>query len=301
MSTLDIDKDKMIELLLKDNKVNVVRNAILKNDYDSMIQQERLNYLTDEELYNLAKDEDELVLVMMKYFANSRLIDIIINDFIDYERVIKLFINKYMDEIMPAHLEKLIKYPKYKECIMDNIDKANKEATIFLHKNKMIVNTTQKQFSIILPQSIIDADLKTLNLNNICIVSYERKFTPEELEYAIEKIFATNIDLHMKGYIDSILQSQDVPTYYLQKMIKEWTYTPDELWFERLLKHQNLDGVIDYILDNYRLEKDTIAIILGNNKTSPKKLLRLYKDYFDLIVKIQSKALPVLDCHLHMC
>lgn len=301
MDFLDINKEDMIKLLLDDNKINVVREAVMSGNYSDMIKKERLNYCTDEELYDLANEEENLLLVLLKYDANEKLINLIINDFIEYENVIRIFIFNNMNKLNPKHLEKLIKYPKYREFISDNLKYANRESTIFLYKNKMIPVPTQEQLSVILPDSFVGADIRTLSLNNICVASYERMFTPDELDYAINRIFDTNIDLYMKGHIDSLLQSQDIPDYFLKKMVMEWDYTPDELWFERMLRCQNLDSVIDYILDNYNLKKDAIKLIITNNRTSPKKLIRLYKDYYDLIVESGSKTLPVLDCHLHMC
>lgn len=301
MDFLDIDKEDMIKLLLDDNKINIVRDAVMSDNYSDFIKKERLNYCTDEELQKIAKDEETLLSVLLNYDPSDKLIDLIISDFIEYESAIRIFILHYMKKLNPSHLEKLIKYPRYKELISDNLESANKKSTIFLYKNDMIPMPTQEQLNDILPSKFIDADIKKLSINNICVVSYERKFTLDELEYAINRIFDTNIDLYMKGNIDCLIQSQEIPDYYLKKMVMEWDYTPDELWFERLLDCQNLDSVIDYILDNFNLKKDAIKLIITNNRTSPKKLIRLYKDYYDLIVESGSKTLPVLDCHLHMC
>lgn len=301
MDFLDINKEDMIELLLNDNKVNVVRNAVMSDDYTGMIKRERLNYCTEEELILISQDEENLLLVLLKYDASDKLIDLVINNFIEYENVIKFFINSYMKRLNPTHLEKLIRYPKYKEWISDNLKEANDKATLFLYKNKMIPVPTQEQLAVILPDNFVGTDIRTLSLNSICIASYEKKFTEEELDYAINKIFETNIDLYMKGHIDSLLQSQAIPDCYLKKMVMEWDYNTSELWFKRMLSNQKLDSVIDYILDNFNLNKDAISLIIENNKTSPQKLIRLYKDYSDLIITSGSKTLPVLDCHLHMC
>lgn len=301
MDFLDINKDDMIDLLLNDNKIDVVRKAVIDDDYSNMIKRERLNYCTDEELLSIAKDEETLLQTLIKYDPSEKLIDLIVNDFIEYENAIKFFINNFMKKLSPANLEKLLKYTKYKELISDNIKTANNEAIVFLYKNDMIPTPTQEQLSIILPDRFQNVDIKTLSVNNMCIASYDRKFTEEELEYAINKILETKIDLYMKGSIDCLIHSQDIPDYYLNKMVKEWEYNISELWFKRLLTHQKLDSVIDYILENNKLNKDIICLIIKNKKTSPKKLIGLYKDYCGLILESGSKTLPVLDCHLHMC
>lgn len=301
MDFLNIDKESLIENLIRDNKINVVREAVVNNDYEQMIKNERLNYCTEDELMKILSTEDNLISVMENYRLNSCIILRIFKDYLNYSKAVKKIIVDYIEILEPQHFELLIENPKYKSTIIEHNKKANYESTIYLSKKNMITAATSRQTAIIVGEKYINVDVRNLEYSKVLAAAYVNKFSKDDLEYVINMILGYKEDLKYKGGMDTILHTQEVPDKYLEKIVKEWEYTSDEPWFGRLLAHQKLDAIIDYILENVKLREKEIILILENKKTSPRKLIRLYEKYADIINTINPSRLPVLDCHSHMC
>ena len=301
MDFLKIETKDLIKLLLEDYKVNVVREAIMKDDYDSMIKAERLNYCTEEELSSICADINTVMYVLSEYKINIQIIEIFLDNFMENSKVVEAILDKYIDVLMPKHFELLIKNLKYKSWISSNISKVNDESTIYLHGKSMIPRANPRQTTLIVEHGMKDASVYNLKLDEIYVLSYIKIFDEEELRYILDKIFDLKVDLLMKGYIEDLMRTQTIPKDILYKVVTQWTYDCDETWFKKMLSSQNLDGVIDYILDNVPLTKDSIWCILKNKNTSTKKLGRIYDKYMELVVECNPVKLPILECNVHMC
>lgn len=300
MDFLNIDTNTMIDILIKDNKINVVREAILKENFDELIQNERLNYCTDEELAEITENETNLINVISKYKLNEKIITMVLENFIEYTTAIKSIINEYMEILKPQHFEAILKNAKLKSVVMENSLRANDESVIYLHSKNMIPMADERQLAVIVNNDFKNPDIKTLTMEEIFVVAYIKKFTKEELDFVLDKIFEFTSDLQLKGSMDMMLQTQSIPDDVLVKIVTEWEWDLDDTWFYRMLIHQNLDSVIDYILDKGNLSEEAIVHIISNDKTSTKKLIRLYEKYSDIIIGMNPSKLPVLDCHSHM-
>lgn len=300
MDFLNIDTNTMIDILIKDNKIDVVREAVLKENFDELIQNERLNYCTDEELAKITENETNLINVISKYKLNEKIITMVLENFIEYTTAIKSIINEYMEILKPQHFEAILKNAKLKSVVMENSLRANDESVIYLHSKNMIPMADERQLAVIVNNDFKNPDIKTLTMEEIFVVAYIKKFTKEELDFVLDKIFEFTSDLQLKGSMDMMLQTQSIPDDVLVKIVTEWEWDLDDTWFYRMLIHQNLDSVIDYILDKGNLSEEAIVHIISNDKTSTKKLMRLYEKYSDIIIGMNPSKLPVLDCHSHM-
>lgn len=300
MDFLNIDTNTMIDILIKNNKIDVVREAILKENFDELIQNERLNYCTDEELAKITENETNLINVISKYKLNEKIITMVLENFIEYNTAIKSIINEYMEILKPQHFEAILKNTKLKSVVMENSLRANDESVIYLHSKNMIPMADERQLAVIVNNDFKNPDIKTLTMEEIFVVAYIKKFTKEELDFVLDKIFEFTSDLQLKGSMDMMLQTQSIPDDVLVKIVTEWEWDLDDTWFYRMLIHQNLDSVIDYILDKGNLSEEAIVHIISNDKTSTKKLMRLYEKYSDIIIGMNPSKLPVLDCHSHM-
>ena len=88
MDFLEINKEMFISMLLADDKINKVREAIISSNYDGMFRCERLNYCSKEELLAIVKSKDKLKYVVDNYKLNDEIIDMIIEHHIDDEDMI---------------------------------------------------------------------------------------------------------------------------------------------------------------------------------------------------------------------
>lgn len=300
MDFLNIDTNTMIDILVKDNKINVVREAILNENLDELIKNERLNYCTDEEFAEITRNETNLMNVMAEYRLNEKIITMIVENFIEYTTAIKFIVNEYMEILQPKHFEAILKNAKLKSVVVENNLRANDESLIYLHSKNMIPMLDERQSTVIVNNDFKNPDIKTLTMEEIFVVAYIKKLTKDELDFVLSKIFEYTSDLELKGSMDMMLHTQSIPDDVLVKIVTEWEWDLDDTWFYRMLIHQNLDAVIDYILDKGNLSKEAIVHIVGNKKTSTKKLMRLYENYSDIIIGMNPSRLPVLDCHSHM-
>lgn len=297
---LTMDVDKLIKLLIADNKISKVREAVMSNGYKQLMYEERLNYCSKEELKAIVEAEN-IASIMMEYDFNDEIIDYIIDKFPENIEFVKKMINVYVHKLKPKHVDILFTNAKIRNCILNYQGRLSDETCIYLHGKGLLKNLTYHQKDIIVTNSKKGYDIKSLKLDEITAITYNQKFTPEEVRIVLDMIFSLDMkyDLKPKGYMEMILSTQDVPDDALVKIITEWKYDMNEEIIESLLRKQNLDAVLDYILDNNDINMKTVKSILSNSKTSTKKLSRLYEKYSSLIVSSNPKKLPILECHIH--
>lgn len=321
MDLLKIEKNLLIKKLLEDNKVDVVRNAILSQDYDSMIKKERLNYCSDKELIKIVKDKSLLAFVINNYTLNDKIIDMIVDECFEDNNIISLLIVKFLNKIYPKHLDSLLKKMKYRKLILENNNKLNDESVIYLHSKNMLKKLESEQMLVVAINSLKDANPINVSGDKGCFLPYIKKYSDEEIEKVLLEIFeydnVADGDLYKKGYLDNLVGTQKLPAYAISKVVREWDYNVDEPWFEKILLFQNLEGILDYILENKKLTDNSIFYIINNKKTPKRELCRFYETHAKLIVEASihrglsknkknmnlelSSALPVLDCHNHLC
>lgn len=320
MDFLEINKDTFISMLLADNKLNKVREAIISGNYDTMFRSERLNYCSKEELLEIVKNKDKLKYILDNYTLNDDIIDIILKYNINDESVISCIIEKYTNKLYPKHLEIMLKTIKYKKMILENKSELNDKSIIYLHSNNVLKKLDTAQVQIVLMNNLKDATAFDVVGDEMHFLPLMKKYSKEELDKVLSDIFKydnpIDKDLYKKGLLDNLTGTQKLPDDVIKKVVTEWEYNTDETWFEKLLLFQNLEHVLDYILDNKELTTLLIVYII-NNKSTPKRVLcRLYDTYGDIIVKASvqknfpgskkrlafdsSLAIPVLDCHSHM-
>ena len=300
MDFLEIDKDELMRKLIEDKKIDVVRNAIIDNDYENMIKNEMLNYCTDEELTVLAKDEDSFLDLMDKYSLNNKMIDIAIEKFSENTRVLKSIISEYTSHIKPNQLKILLNKDKLLKTIDELKDSFSDECYTLLIKNKLIKKRSNRQIVLEMDEELKNRDVREMPLNYLATLVYRRKFTEEEVDIAIDRLFKDNRELILKGNMDALLSEQEIPNDILIKITKEWKCRSDASWFKNMLKAQNLDCVFDYILKNVQLTGINKILLVENKKTSIKNLMRLYDIDISRVLESDSTKLPILDCHIHM-
>ena len=298
---LTMDIDDLIKLLIADNKINAVREAVISDGYKQLMHKERLNYCTKEELMEIIKDEN-VMSIMVEYEFNDEIIDCIVDEFPENMEIVKKMVSVYVHKLKPRHIDILFTNVKIKNLILSHQARLCDETCIYLHSKGLLKNLTYHQKDIIVSDSKKDCDIKSLKLVEITAITYNKTFTPEEVDIVLDMIFSLDMkyDLKTKGNMEMILSTQEVPDYALKKIITEWKYDLSEPVIESLLKKQKLDTVLDYILDNHTVGAKTVECILNNSKTSTKKLSRLYEKYSSQIVSSNPKKLPVLECHIHM-
>lgn len=320
MDFLEIKKEVFIPMLIADNKINKVREAVISNDYHTMFRSERLNYCSKEELLDIVQNKDKLSYVLDNYLLNDNIIDIVVEHYINDEQVISFIIRKYTNMLYPKHLEIMLKTIKYKKMILECKAELNKDCIIYLHSNNMLKKLGAEQVVMVVMNNLKDATAFDAVGDDMHFLPYMKKYSKEELDKVLSDIFnydnPLDKDLYKKGLLDNLTGTQTLPNEVIEKVVMEWEYNIDEPWFEKLLLFQNLEHVLDYILENKELTDLSIVYIM-NNKNTPKRILcRLYDRYGEIIVKASiqkdypgkkkriafnsSSAIPVLDCHSHI-
>lgn len=320
MDFLEIKKEVFIPMLIADNKINKVREAVISNNYDAMFRSERLNYCSKEELLEIVQNKDKLNFVLDNFLLNDNIIDIIVDHHINDEGIISFVIRKYSNRLYPKHLEIMLKTIKYKKMILECKSELNKECIIYLHSNNMLKKLGAEQVVMVVMNNLKDATAFDAVGDDMHFLPYMKKYSKEELDKVLSDVFEydnpLDKDLHKKGLLDNLTGTQKLPDDVVKKVVMEWDYNIDEPWFEKLLLFQNLESVLNYILDNKELTDLSIVYIM-NNKNTPKRILcRLYDTYGEIIVKASiqkdfpggkkkiafnsSSAIPVLDCHSHI-
>jgi len=320
MDFLEINKDVFISMLLADDKMNKVREAIISSNYDGMFRDERLNYCSTKELLEIVKSKDKLKYVLDNYNLNNDIIDMIIDQHIADEDIMLCIIRKYSNKLYPKHLERMLITIKYKKQILEYKEELNEECIIYLHSNNMLKKLGPKEVTMVLMNNLKDATAFDVVGEEIHFLPHIKKYTKEELDKVLSDIFEydnpLDKDLYKKGLIDNLTGTQKLPDEVIKKIVMEWEYNIDEPWFEKLLLFQNLEPVFDYILENKQLTSLSIVYMMNNKSTSKRVLCRLYDTYGDVIVKASmqnnflgskkrivfesSLAVPVLDCHSHI-
>lgn len=298
---LKIENEEMIKLLLDSNRIDAVRKAVLNNSFDEMIKDERLNFCSDSELREIARNQSILLEVMENYKITEKLIDIIIFEFSDYSQAIKIIISNHITLLKPKHFEVLLKNIRYKALIVDNMKYVLGESLIYLNEKGILYSPTYEQVAVKYGYEVEKTDVRYMTMEELNVVAFVEKFTDEELRFVLDKIFNCKTELEVVGYMHTMLQSQKVPDEYLIKIVTEWDISQGGGWFENMLIHQNLDSVIDYILENKKLTKEEALYVIENTKTSTRKLSGLYRQYSNIIKMANPKRIPVLDVHYHMC
>lgn len=298
MQILDTKDEDFITALIEDNKIDVIRECICIGRYDLLEKREGLNYISDEKLNELI-DSDLLNEVIDKYSYNDRFIEFMISRLPESKENIKLMLEKNIQYFYPKHFEKILEYRDIRKIIKDNIDNLNNESVLFLVDNRVIDTKSPEHVCLIMENKMYGKSVFNKNMRDITMIAFYRQLSSEELDYVINKIMGYDSELEKQGNMLNLAQCQELPVNILKDILEHWVYKSTSMLFKNIVKYQNLDEVLDYILENVDLDETALNCIINNPKTSTRILAKMYDICPELVIKNSPSNLPVLDCHIH--
>lgn len=301
MSTFNLcmDKDSFISILIKNNRIDTVREIVVSDSFTTVFKRERLNYCSESELRYILEDERFFLKVLDEYALSPKMLDLIFeSDYLNRSSK-KAVIEQYFQKLKPNHVETMLSDRDYMDLIVkqDNLDPYTQ---IFLNNKGMLKKLSLEALSIRSIESNKNVDIKSIDsIKRIVVSCYARKWSEEEVVVAVEKILALPEEFESQGYMDNLMNKQLIPDKYLMKMLIEWDYDGREEWFLKMLSYQKLDNIIDIIVDNVELTDEAVVRIFSNKNTSTSTLARLYEKYESVVLSSKIVMLPILDIHKH--
>lgn len=301
MSTFNLcmDKDSFISILIKNNRIDTVREIVVSDSFTTVFKRERLNYCSESELRYILEDERFFLKVLDEYALSPKMLDLIFeSDYLNRSSK-KAVIEQYFQKLKPNHVETMLNDRDYMDLIVkqDNLDPYTQ---IFLNNKGILKKLSLEALSIRSIESNKNVDIKSIDsIKRIVVSCYARKWSEEEVVVAVEKILALPEEFESQGYMDNLMNKQLIPDKYLMKMLIEWDYDGREEWFLKMLSYQKLDNIIDIIVDNVELTDEAIVQIFSNKNTSTSTLARLYEKYESVVLSSKIVMLPILDIHKH--
>lgn len=301
MSTFNLcmDKDSFISILIKNNRIDTVREIVVSDSFTTVFKRERLNYCSESELRYILEDERFFLKVLDEYALSPKMLDLIFeSDYLNRSSK-KAVIEQYFRKLKPNHVETMLNDRDYMDLIVkqDNLDPYTQ---IFLNNKGILKKLSLEALSIRSIESNKNVDIKSIDsIKRIVVSCYARKWSEEEVVVAVEKILALPEEFESQGYMDNLMNKQLIPDKYLMKMLIEWDYDGREEWFLKMLSYQKLDNIIDIIVDNVELTDEAVVQIFSNKNTSTSTLARLYEKYESVVLSSKIVMLPILDIHKH--
>lgn len=301
MSTFNLcmDKDSFISILIKNNRIDTVREIVVSDSFTTVFKRERLNYCSESELRYILEDERFFLKVLDEYALSPKMLDLIFeSDYLNRSSK-KAVIEQYFQKLKPNHVETMLNDRDYMDLIVkqDNLDPYTQ---IFLNNKGILKKLSLEALSIRSIESNKNVDIKSIDsIKRIVVSCYARKWSEEEVVVAVEKILALPEEFESQGYMDNLMNKQLIPDKYLMKMLIEWDYDGREEWFLKMLSYQKLDNIIDIIVDNVELTDEAVVQIFSNKNTSTSTLARLYEKYESVVLSSKIVMLPILDIHKH--
>lgn len=301
MSTFNLcmDKDSFISILIKNNRIDTVREIVVSDSFTTVFKRERLNYCSESELRYILEDERFFLEVLDEYALSPKMLDLIFeSDYLNRSSK-KAVIEQYFQKLKPNHVETMLNDRDYMDLIVkqDNLDPYTQ---IFLNNKGILKKLSLEALSIRSIESNKNVDIKSIDsIKRIVVSCYARKWSEEEVVVAVEKILALPEEFESQGYMDNLMNKQLIPDKYLMKMLIEWDYDGREEWFLKMLSYQKLDNIIDIIVDNVELTDEAVVQIFSNKNTSTSTLARLYEKYESVVLSSKIVMLPILDIHKH--
>lgn len=301
MSTFNLcmDKDSFISILIKNNRIDTVREIVVSDSFTTVFKRERLNYCSESELRYILEDERFFLNVLDEYALSPKMLDLIFeSDYLNRSSK-KAVIEQYFQKLKPNHVETMLNDRDYMDLIVkqDNLDPYTQ---IFLNNKGILKKLSLEALSIRSIESNKNVDIKSIDsIKRIVVSCYARKWSEEEVVVAVEKILALPEEFESQGYMDNLMNKQLIPDKYLMKMLIEWDYDGREEWFLKMLSYQKLDNIIDIIVDNVELTDEAVVQIFSNKNTATSTLARLYEKYESVVLSSKIVMLPILDIHKH--
>ena len=300
MSTFNLcmDKDSFISILIKNNRIDTVREIVVSDSFTTVFKRERLNYCSESELRYILEDERFFLKVLDEYALSPKMLDLIFeSDYLNRSSK-KAVIEQYFQKLKPNHVETMLNDRDYMDLIVkqDNLDPYTQ---IFLNNKGILKKLSLEALSIRSIESNKNVDIKSIDsIKRIVVSCYARKWSEEEVVVAVEKILALPEEFESQGYMDNLMNKQLIPDKYLMKMLIEWDYDGREEWFLKMLSYQKLDNIIDIIVDNVELTDEAVVQIFSNKNTATSTLARLYEKYESVVLSSKIVMLPILDLSL---
>lgn len=301
MSTFNLcmDKDSFISILIKNNRIDTVREIVVSDSFTTVFKRERLNYCSESELRYILEDERFFLKVLDEYALSPKMLDLIFeSDYLNRSSK-KAVIEQCFQKLKPNHVETMLNDRDYMDLIVkqDNLDPYTQ---IFLNNKGILKKLSLEALSIRSIESNKNVDIKSIDsIKRIVVSCYARKWSEEEVVVAVEKILALPEEFESQGYMDNLMNKQLIPDKYLMKMLIEWDYDGREEWFLKMLSYQKLDNIIDIIVDNVELTDEAVVQIFSNKNTATSTLARLYEKYESVVLSSKIVMLPILDIHKH--
>ena len=301
MSTFNLcmDKDSFISILIKNNRIDTVREIVVSDSFTTVFKRERLNYCSESELRYILEDERFFLKVLDEYALSPKMLDLIFeSDYLNRSSK-KAVIEQYFQKLKPNHVETMLNDRDYMDLIVkqDNLDPYTQ---IFLNNKGILKKLSLEALSIRSIESNKNVDIKSIDsIKRIVVSCYARKWSEEEVVVAVEKILALPEEFESQGYMVNLMNKQLIPDKYLMKMLIEWDYDGREEWFLKMLSYQKLDNIIDIIVDNVELTDEAVVQIFSNKNTATSTLARLYEKYESVVLSSKIVMLPILDIHKH--
>ena len=301
MSTFNLcmDKDSFISILIKNNRIDTVREIVVSDSFTTVFKRERLNYCSESELRYILEDERFFLKVLDEYALSPKMLDLIFeSDYLNRSSK-KAVIEQYFQKLKPNHVETMLNDRDYMDLIVkqDNLDPYTQ---IFLNNKGILKKLSLEALSIRSIESNKNVDIKSIDsIKRIVVSCYARKWSEEEVVVAVEKILALPEEFESQGYMDNLMNKQLIPDKYLMKMLIEWDYDGREEWFLKKPLYQKLDNIIDIIVDNVELTDEAVVQIFSNKNTATSTLARLYEKYESVVLSSKIVMLPILDIHKH--
>lgn len=294
-----LDKDTLINNLIRDNKISSIRNYLINNNTidEGIVYEYGFPYLCDEKMMSIIANRIDTLNVLNTYNITGSFVDLVIDSFIDDSEIISLLISKHSHILDVSQCNLLVKYSMYSELLASHQNSLNDDVILNLYKKGYLTEIDKSKLHLVVGAPLVEKPMESLTMEQIGVVAIVRTLTNEELEYVLNKILSSPDELFQKGYIEILMMTQQIPSKFLTEIVCGWKYTSGERWFVQMLRYQNLDDVLDYILDNYKLEYLALAELSKNTATSTNKLARLYDEYLDAITDIKQHNLPFLECH----
>ena len=250
MSTFNLcmDKDSFISILIKNNRIDTVREIVVSDSFTTVFKRERLNYCSESELRYILEDERFFLKVLDEYALSPKMLDLIFeSDYLNRSSK-KAVIEQYFQKLKPNHVETMLNDRDYMDLIVkqDNLDPYTQ---IFLNNKGILKKLSLEALSIRSIESNKNVDIKSIDsIKRIVVSCYARKWSEEEVVVAVEKILALPEEFESQGYMDNLMNKQLIPDKYLMKMLIEWDYDGREEWFLKKPLYQKLDNIIDIIV-----------------------------------------------------